>query len=230
MILDIYKDSIEFASRKISILLVLGVLSFFNFLIVPLIFVYGYNYKIIKLSTQSMINVDAVPPEFSGLKEMFIDGLKYIVVNLIYMIIPIIIIVFAISSKSQLLLVIGFLLALLCVAFSFLAIPHMAANNDSLKSAFALGELKEIMSFIGYGKYIAAYLGIVFISFTVIIIVSFIIGIIFNIFGIAASGVFTAGFGQLTVLINNAILLFLVSPFLLIFKNRSQGLIYNLRG
>lgn len=230
MILDIYKDSIEFASRKISILLVLGVLSFFNFLIVPLIFVYGYNYKIIKLSTQSMINVDAVPPEFSGLKEMFIDGLKYIVVNLIYMIIPIIIIVFAISSKSQLLLVIGFLLALLCVAFSFLAIPHMAANNDSLKSAFALGELKEIMSFIGYGKYIAAYLGIVFISFAVIIIVSFIIGIIFNIFGIAASGVSTAGFGQLTVLINNAILLFLVSPFLLIFKNRSQGLIYNLRG
>ncbi|WP_296887739.1 DUF4013 domain-containing protein [uncultured Methanobrevibacter sp.] len=230
MILDIYKDSIEFASRKISILLVLGVLSFFNFLIVPLIFVYGYNYKIIKLSTQSMINVDAVPPEFSGLKEMFIDGLKYIVVNLIYMIIPIIIIVFAILSKSQLLLVIGFLLALLCVAFSFLAIPHMAANNDSLKSAFALGELKEIMSFIGYGKYIAAYLGIVFISFAVIIIVSFIIGIIFNIFGIAASGVSTAGFGQLTVLINNAILLFLVSPFLLIFKNRSQGLIYNLRG
>ena len=106
----------------------------------------------------------------------------------------------------------------------------MAANNDSLKSAFALGELKEIMSFIGYGKYIAAYLGIVFISFAVIIIVSFIIGIIFNIFGIAASGVSTAGFGQLTVLINNAILLFLVSPFLLIFKNRSQGLIYNLRG
>ncbi len=230
MILDIYKDSIEFASRKISILLVLGVLSFFNFLIVPLIFVYGYNYKIIKLSTQSMINVDAVPPEFSGLKEMFIDGLKYIVVNLVYMIIPIIIIAFAISSKSQLLLLIGFLLALICVAFSFLAIPHMAANNDSLKSAFALGELKEIMSFIGYGRYIASYLGIVFISLAVIIIVAFIIGIIFNILGIATLSISTAGFGQVTQLITNAILLFLVSPFLLIFKNRSQYLFYYLIG
>ncbi len=106
----------------------------------------------------------------------------------------------------------------------------MAANNDSLKSAFALGELKEIMSFIGYGRYIASYLGIVFISLAVIIIVAFIIGIIFNILGIATLSISTAGFGQVTQLITNAILLFLVSPFLLIFKNRSQGLIYNLRG
>lgn len=233
MILDIYKDSIEFASKKISILLILGVLSFFNFLIVPLIFFYGYNYKIIKLSTQSMINVDAVPPEFSGLKEMFINGLRYIAVNLVYMIIPVIILVFAISSKSLLLLVVGLILALIGVAFSFLAIPHMAANNDSFKSAFALGELKEIMSFIGYGRYILSYLGIIFISLATLIIVTFIIGIIFNIFGVAALGVSTAGFGEVTrftALVTNAILLFLVSPFLSIFQNRSQGLIYNLRG
>ena len=92
MILDIYKDSVEFASRKVSILLILGVLSFLNFLIIPLILFYGYNYKVIKLSTQSMINVNDVPPEFSEIKEMFINGLKYIAVNFVYMIIPIIVV------------------------------------------------------------------------------------------------------------------------------------------
>ena len=57
MILDIYKDAFEFASKKISILFVLGVLSFFNILIIPAVFFYGYNYRVVKLSTQSMINV-----------------------------------------------------------------------------------------------------------------------------------------------------------------------------
>ena len=42
MILDIYKDAFEFASKKISILFVLGVLSFFNILIIPAVFFYGY--------------------------------------------------------------------------------------------------------------------------------------------------------------------------------------------
>lgn len=231
MILDIYKDSVEFASRKVSILLILGVLSFLNFLIIPLILFYGYNYKVIKLSTQSMINVNDVPPEFSEIKEMFINGLKYIAVNLVYMIIPIIVLALGIIYKSLILSVIGLILALICVAFSFLAIPHMAANNDSLKSAFAVGELKEIMSFIGYGRYILSYLGIVLISLGTVIVVTFIIALLFSVFGIAAVSL-SGGLGQITQLgafITNIILLFLVRPYLSIFQNRSQGLIYNLR-
>ena len=232
MILDIYKDSVEFASRKVSILLILGVLSFLNFLIIPLILFYGYNYKVIKLSTQSMINVNDVPPEFGDIKVMFINGLKFIVVTLVYMIIPIILFALGVTYNSRILSVFGLILTLICVAFSFLAIPHMAENNDSLKSAFAIGELKEIMSFIGYGRYILSYLGIVLISVGTVIVVTLIIGLIFEMLGIAALSISTGGFGQFTQLgmfIANIILLFLVHPYLSIFQNRSRGLIYNLR-
>ena len=93
MILDIYKDSFEFSSRKFLNLIILGLLSFLNILIIPLVFFYGYNYRVVKLSTQSMINGDDVPPDFDDFKRMFIEGLKYIVVEFVYLIIPLIILV-----------------------------------------------------------------------------------------------------------------------------------------
>ena len=37
-------------------------LSFFHILIIPAVFFYGYNYRVVKLSTQSMINEDVAPP------------------------------------------------------------------------------------------------------------------------------------------------------------------------
>ena len=147
MILDIYKDSFEFASRKIPILLILGVLSFLSFLIIPLIFFYGYNYRVIKISTQSMINVDDVPPDFNDLKGMFIDGLKYLAVCIAYIIIPVIVLVLSAQMNNGILLLIGLFLALIFSLFSFLAAPHMAANNDSLKSAFAISELDMVNIF-----------------------------------------------------------------------------------
>ncbi len=236
MILDIYKDSLEFASRKISILLILGVLSFLNFLIIPLVFFFGYNYRVIKLSTQTMINVDEVPPDFSDLKGMFIDGLKYLVVYIVYEIIPIIILVASNIFKNSALYLVGIILALIFSLFAFLAVPHMAANNDSLKSAFEISKIKEIMSFIGYGRYLLAYIGILLITIAVFIVITLIIGLIFGAFGIAVGSLFTtgvgstAGIGFVGMLITNIIMLFLVAPYMSLFQNRCQGLIYNLRG
>lgn len=236
MILDIYKDSFQFASKKIPTLIVLGVLSFLSFLIVPVIFFYGYNYRVIKLSTQSMINVDDVPPDFGDFKRMFVDGLRYLVVYFVYMIIPIIVITFASQNKNGLLFIIGLILALFSSLFAFLAIPHMASNDDSLKSAFAIGEIKEIMSFVGYGRYILSYIGILIISLAVLVVVTLVIGIIFAVFDIAALSFSTAGFSAVATLgiiggtITHLIILFLVSPYLSLFQNRCQGLIYNLRG
>ena len=236
MILDIYKDSLEFASRKISILLIMGVLSFFNFLIIPLVFFFGYNYRVIKLSTQSMINVNAVPPDFSDLKGMFIDGLKYLVVYIAYEIIPIILIIASGIIKNTALYLVGIILVLIFSLFAFLAVPHMAANNDSLKSAFEISKIKEIMSFIGYGKYLLAYIGILLFTIAVFIDVTLIIVLIFSALGIAALSLSTGGLGQASsigfvgMLITNIVMLFIVAPYMSLFQNRCQGLIYNLRG
>ena len=227
MILDIYKDSFEFASRKVSILLVLGVLSFFNILIIPAVFFYGYNYRVVKLSTQSMINGEDVPPNFDDFKQMFIDGLKFIVVFLCYLIIPVIIIFVAISGKSLNagLLLVGIILFFIARLFSYLAIPYMAANDDSLKSAFALSEINKIMSSIGYVRYILTYLGILIISGMVFITVFLILSVILAILGITIGTVYI---GVIGTIIMNLVLLFIVSPYLSLFQTRCAGLIYNI--
>ncbi|MBO6110662.1 MAG: DUF4013 domain-containing protein [Methanobrevibacter sp.] len=231
MILDIYKDSFEFSSRKFLNLIILGLLSFLNILIIPLVFFYGYNYRVVKLSTQSMINGDDVPPDFDDFKRMFIEGLKYIVVEFVYLIIPLIILVASVFYRSAILLFIALLLMVILQLFALLAIPHMAANDDSLKSAFALSEINGIMASIGYGRYILTYIGIVLIYIVILMIVTIVLSIIFGLLGIATSFISLNGVGAVNLIgtiIFNFVLFFLVTPYLTMFQNRCIGLIYNL--
>lgn len=231
MILDIYKDSFEFSSRKFLNLIILGLLSFLNILIIPLVFFYGYNYRVVKLSTQSMINGDDVPPDFDDFKRMFIEGLKYIVVEFVYLIIPLIILVASVFYRSAILLFIALLLMVILQLFALLAIPHMAANDDSLKSAFALSEINGIMASIGYGRYILTYIGIVLIYIVILMIVTIVLSIIFGLLGIATSFISLNGVGAVNLIgtiIFNFVLFFLVTPYLTMFRNRCIGLIYNL--
>ena len=231
MILDIYKDSFEFSSRKVMNLIILGLLSFLNILIIPLVFFYGYNYRVVKLSTQSMINGDDVPPDFDDFKRMFIEGLKYIVVEFVYLIIPMIIMIASVFYRNAILFILGLILVTIFQLFALLAIPHMAANDDSLKSAFEFSKINNIMASIGYGRYILTYIGILLIYLAILVVVIIILSIIFGLLGIATSFISLNGVGAVNVIgtiIFNFVLFFLVAPFLTMFQNRCIGLIYNL--
>lgn len=231
MILDIYKDSFEFSSRKFLNLIILGLLSFLNILIIPLVFFYGYNYRVVKLSTQSMINGDDVPPDFDDFKRMFIEGLKYIVVEFVYLIIPMIIMIASVFYRNAILFILGLILVTIFQLFALLAIPHMAANDDSLKSAFEFSKINNIMASIGYGRYILTYIGILLIYLAILVVVIIILSIIFGLLGIATSFISLNGVGAVNLIgtiIFNFVLFFLVAPFLTMFQNRCIGLIYNL--
>ena len=231
MILDIYKDSFEFSSRKFLNLIILGLLSFLNILIIPLVFFYGYNYRVVKLSTQSMINGDDVPPDFDDFKRMFIEGLKYIVVEFVYLIIPMIIMIASVFYRNAILFILGLILVTIFQLFALLAIPHMAVNDDSLNSAFEFSKINNIMASIGYGRYILTFIGILLIYLAILVVVIIILSIIFGLLGIATSFISLNGVGAVNVIgtiIFNFVLFFLVAPFLTMFQNRCIGLIYNL--
>ena len=231
MILDIYKDSFEFSSRKFLNLIILGLLSFLNILIIPLVFFYGYNYRVVKLSTQGMINGDDVPPDFDDFKRMFIEGLKYIVVEFVYLIIPMIIMIASVFYRNAILFILGLILVTIFQLFALLAIPHMAVNDDSLNSAFEFSKINNIMASIGYGRYILTYIGILLIYLAILVVVIIILSIIFGLLGIATSFISLNGVGAVNVIgtiIFNFVLFFLVAPFLTMFQNRCIGLIYNL--
>ena len=216
MILDVYKDGFEFASRKFSTLFVLGALSFFNILIIPAVFFYGYNYRVVKLATQSMINGDDVPPEFNDFKQMFIDGLKYIVVVLCYLIVPAIIIAVSILGRpvNVLLLVVGLIL------FGIESIP-----NGQYEAAQVLGYNRLETFFI---IILPQVIKIVLPSITnevITLVKDTSLSFVLAILGITVGGTYINLIGTIII---NFVLLFIVAPYLSLFQARCGGLIYNL--
>jgi hypothetical protein len=77
---EIFADSISFPFSNIKRFLILGVILLFSPLILPTILAQGYTIRIIRSTSQSHREM----PEFKNWIDMFIDGLKYFVVNLIY--------------------------------------------------------------------------------------------------------------------------------------------------
>jgi hypothetical protein len=253
MILDIYKDSLEYAFKDELAVVKLGIISFFSFLIIPAFLFLGYNYRVVKTATFGMINGDDEVPEFGDLASMFVDGLKVFLVKLIYCIPAVIIFFVMIALGSGLehyneglsiaITIIGMLLTVIVgvisYLFSLIAVPRMAKNNDSFKEAFQLNEIFNSLKFIGTLRYIVFYGGLLVISFVLLTVVIGLISLIFGavgLGGIALSaysggvmGLFSTIGGTIAgvgFIILNIVLILIVTPFLSIFENRAVGLIY----
>lgn len=232
MILDIYKDSFEFSAKKITTLLVMGVLSLFGFLIIPAIVVSGYNYNVIKSSTEGMINGGDVPPDFNDFKSLFINGLKYFLVIFCYNLIPLILLIISFQYQSIGILLLILIMIFIGGLFIFIAIPHMATNDDSLKSAFSFKEFIAIIKSIGILEFVGSYIGILIINFAFILVISLILIGIFLFLGLTTAFVFNEGLFAASAIGNIVlmfVLTFIVTPYMSLFYDRCCGLIYNMR-
>lgn len=242
MILDIYKDSLEYSAKDWKTLLILGVMCLFSFLFIPIFLVVGYNYRVINTAVHGIINGKDPLPEFNDLIGMFIDGVKVVIVQIGYLIIPIIIfLIFAFiassinSVLSAVIMIIGTLTTLIIGVITCLmtqmGICHMSYNDGSLSKAFAIKEIKEVIDEIGWFKCILTYLGLIIITIVISSVVTFILGLIFAVFGISGSilGASPTGIFALGVLINIFVSMFLVGPYLSIFNSRSVGLLYTMQ-
>ena len=240
MILEIYKDAFSYALKDGSTLLKLGVLSLFSFLIIPFIFLLGYEYRIIKTATEGMINGNETLPEFNNYTTMFKDGLKVLAVSIIYVLISVVIFLLlffiGLTTNMESIIVLAFIaliiLTIISLIFSALAVTHMAANNGSINAAFHIRELKDIMQSIGVLKLIGSYFGIFLISAVISFVVYVFVFAVVGILGFAVSYVYVdivpAFIWALSIIVDLFVAL-VVWPYLNIFSCRSYGLIYNLR-
>lgn len=64
-----------------------------SILIIPSFLLAGYSFRIIKIGAQGMINGQDSVPEFNNWFSMFCDGVKVIVLKIIYSIIPFILLI-----------------------------------------------------------------------------------------------------------------------------------------
>ena len=242
MILDIYKDSLEYSAKDWKTLVILGVICLFSFLLLPAFLITGYNYRVINNAVHGVINGRDPLPDFNDVISMFIDGVKVVIVQILYLLVPIIIfLIFALIAMqvngfaSSAIMLIGAIITFVAFVVVELMIQiglcHMAYNDGAFSKAFAISEIKEAIDEIGWFKCIATLLGLIIITLVIFSVVSMIIGIIFSAFGFSTAvlGIDPTGIFVLGVTVNFLISMFIVGPYLCIFNSRSIGLLYTMQ-
>ena len=242
MIRDIYKDSLEYSAKDWKTLVILGVICLFSFLLLPVFLITGYNYRVINTAVHGIINGRDPLPDFNDVIDMFVDGVKVVIVQIVYLIVPFLIfLIFAIIAgqltgvASSALMIIGGLITFVALVvaclMSQMALCHMADNDGAFTIAFALSEIKEVIDEIGWFECIITYLGLIIITIVLSVVVTGIIGLIFAAFGISGAvlGADPSGIFVLGAFINSMIAMFIVGPYLRIFNARSIGLLYTMQ-
>ncbi len=181
---EIISNSMKYPSSDWKKIIILGVI-----LIIPIVdfIAIGYILRIIKSTIAGYDDL----PEFDDLGELFIDGLKVLIVGIIYNIIPLIVILIGIFGSIAAVggaanitanplafagllgatVIIGLILAFIFGIFEIIALANMAFYNE-LGAAFKFSEIVERISKIGWGKYIIWFIIMIVIWIIVTIITS----------------------------------------------------------
>ncbi|MBC7101391.1 DUF4013 domain-containing protein [Methanothermobacter tenebrarum] len=226
---EIISDAIKYPASDWKKLIILGVFYLLGFLIIPTFFAIGYVFRALKATIAGFDEL----PEFDEWGGMFVDGLKVFVVGLVYMIIPLIIIGVGVFTSLEKLLsspgaftpygnvivtdltllqaglgiiIIGIIVAIIFGLLLTIAIAHMAYNDSEFGAAFRFREILDVISEIGWGKYILWYLAVIIVSCVILFIGSLILGSI-------------PVLGQILVQL-------LVTPYVTLFLYRAIGLRY----
>ncbi|WP_405265777.1 DUF4013 domain-containing protein [Methanobrevibacter sp.] len=185
------------------------------------LFIMGYQYKVISFS----INRKDDLPGFGDIVGMFIKGVKYFLVSIVYAIPSMIVAFLAIlvTNNSSLWPVIMIISVLLMVVSYFILI--MALNNmvahDSIKKAFDFSEIIGNISNLGWGKYI----GTVIFTVIVFMIINMAIGIVMSFLTV----IFAATVNNQAIVISTVISVIealFVTSYCSVFFNRVCGSIY----
>lgn len=215
---DIISDSIKYPSSNWGKVLILGVICIASILVIPIFLVYGYVFRIIKATLAGMDEL----PEFDEIGEMFIDGLKILVVSIVYAI-PVWIIAAIIGlitgsgmgttstslDPTMAWAIIGsnivfIIVALIVGLVEIIAIVNMAYYNGELGAAFRFSEILDRIAQIGWGKYIVTYIVIAVIAF-----IGFLIGML-----------------TMFILIGIILLPLIIVPYIAMFSSRAIALLY----
>ncbi|MDI9614886.1 DUF4013 domain-containing protein [Methanothermobacter sp.] len=218
---EIVNDAIRYPSSDWKKVIILGVLMIASVVIIPIFLVMGYGFRALKASIAGFDEL----PEFDEWGEMFVDGLKVFVVQIAYMIVPLIII-FAGTFGSLAMVspdtgvitnptaftgllggtvIIGVILAIILGLIETIAIAHMAYNDSELGAAFRFGEILDVISQIGWIDYIIWYI---------------VVGLI------AAVIAFIGGLLNSIPIIGTLIAVLIIYPYIQLFWNRALALRY----
>ncbi|MDO5850754.1 MAG: DUF4013 domain-containing protein, partial [Methanobacteriaceae archaeon] len=149
------------------------------FLIIALIisfFVTGYVYEVLK----STIEGKNTLPEFNNFGNMFINGIKLVVVGVIYSIIPSVIwnLTFKFcdpgSAIGIILILISVILGIILALMTIMAINNMAVNDNRFKAAFDFNKILALISSIGWIRFLGAIIFLVLVGIIILFAFTFV--------------------------------------------------------
>ncbi len=206
-------DSLQYPIQDWVKLLILGII-----LIIPIVnfIALGYYLRIIK---STLAGIDDIP-DFDDVGELFIDGLKILVVGIVYSIIPLIFYLLAFvfagtgdfssmafNGIAFVFFLIAILLAIIISIFAYVGIANMAYYDGEIGAALRYSEILDRIRAIGWGDYIIWWI----VLMVVLTVIGFVIGLVGGILMFILIGflVFLLGYG-----------------YLLMFQGRSVALIF----
>lgn len=216
-------DAARYSSKNWKKVLTLGILFVMGFLIIPAFLFMGYVFRVLKWSIKDVNDL----PDYDNWGEMLIDGFKVFLVQLIYFIIPFIIIFGGMWASVGSLIVLqdagataypttalsfmgGTFILGLVVTFIFgvfftIGLADMAYNEGELKAAFQFREIMDMISKIGWVDFIVWYV--------VMIIVGSVMG-------------FVASILILIPVLGWALIMLILFPYLYLLFARALGLLF----
>ena len=207
-------DSLQYPIKDWVKLLILGII-----MIIPIVDFIGLGYYL-RIIQSTLAGLDELP-DFDNVGELFIDGIKLLIVSIIYAIIPAIFyalgFVFAgpatitttgtsyfympaFTGISLVFFVIAIILAIIISLFAYMGIANMAYYNGELGAALRYHEILDRIATIGWGNYILWWIVLMIVLIIAWFIIAIIggilmfilIGILVYIFGIAYLVMFQA--------------------------------------
>lgn len=197
-------------SRNLGAGVILGVIGFVIVILIYLL-ILGYSLDIIKYG----INRSNDAPELDYARQIT-DGLKYIIVSIVYMIIPTVItLVLYMIFENWIAILIG---VILLIVFSFLLTMAICrlAQTDNLGHALDFKGAINDLSEIGVAKVVLTIIVSAFVGIIIVMVLSFILGIIL-------SAINSSNLTSIIVPIVSSIL----DAWLVFYINRITGLLYS---
>lgn len=198
------RDSLQFPFKNWVKMIILGII-----LIIPIVNFIGLGYylRIIKIALMGLDDL----PNFEGIVKLFIDGLKLLIVSIIYTIIPLIFYIFSFAFPGRIFLVIAVISAIIISIFAYMGVVNMVYQDMGIGSAFRYHEILSRIRVIGWIKYMFWWI--------LLMLITIFLGSIISIVG-----------GILVYFILGFWILLVGYSYLLIFQARSIALTFANRG
>lgn len=222
---EIISDSVKYPTSDWTKIIILAVI-----LLIPIVNFIGMGY-VIRIIKGTLAGLDDLP-DFDEVGELFIDGLKVLVVGIVYAI-PIWIIsaifgviiglIFPATTPTYIDTTSTALITTMIVSYAALiiaalivglieivAIVNMAYYDGDLGAAFRFSDILNYISTIGWGKYIITYIVIALISGIITLVAGFVgiliffVGVIITI-PLAMSYCYMFGFRSIAMLFSDAL-------------------------